>query len=31
MENLIILMFGLIVFVAVLLAGELLAKYFDWN
>ena len=31
MDNLIILMFGLIVFIACLLVGGLLAKWFDWE
>jgi len=31
MENLLIFILGLVVFIAVLLVGELLAKYFDWK
>lgn len=31
MENLLIFVVGLVVFIAVLLVGELLAKYFDWK
>lgn len=31
MENLLITMFGLIVFIACLLVGGILAKYYDWE
>ena len=31
MENLLIVLLGLIVFIGVLLAAEVLAKYFDWK
>ena len=31
MENLLIVLAGLIVFIAILLAAELLAKFFDWK
>lgn len=31
MENLLIFVLGLIIFIALLLVGELLAKYFDWK
>lgn len=31
MENLLIFVIGLIIFIALLLVGELLAKYFDWK
>lgn len=31
MENLLIVLAGLIVFIAILLAAELLAKIYDWK
>jgi hypothetical protein len=31
MDNLLIFILGLVVFIAALLVGELLAKYFDWK
>jgi hypothetical protein len=31
MENLLIFAVGLIIFIALLLVGELLAKFFDWK
>jgi hypothetical protein len=31
MENLIILLVGLFVFIGALLIGEMLAKHFDWE
>jgi hypothetical protein len=31
MDNLLIFVLGLIIFIALLLVGELLAKYFDWK
>jgi hypothetical protein len=31
MENLLIFVVGLIIFIALLLVGELLAKFFDWK
>jgi hypothetical protein len=31
MENLLIFMGGLIIFIVMLLVGELLAKFFDWK
>jgi hypothetical protein len=31
MENLLIFMGGLIIFIVLLLVGELLAKFFDWK
>lgn len=31
MENLLITVLGLVVFIAILLVGELLARYFDWQ
>jgi hypothetical protein len=31
MENLLIFVVGLIIFIALLLVGEFLAKFFDWK
>jgi hypothetical protein len=31
MENLLIFVLGLIIFIALLLVGELLANFFDWK
>ena len=31
MDNVIIFILGLIIFIALLLVGELLAKWFDWE
>lgn len=31
MDNLLIVMFGIIVFIAALLVGEILSKYYDWD
>lgn len=31
MENLLITVLGLVVFIVILLVGELLARYFDWQ
>ena len=31
MDNLLIVMFGFIVFIACLLVGEVLARHFDWK
>jgi hypothetical protein len=31
MENLLIFVVGLIIFIGLLLVGELLAKFFDWK
>jgi len=31
MDNLTIVILGLVVFLAILLAGEALAKFFDWK
>ena len=31
MENLLIFVVGLIIFIALLVVGELLAKFFDWK
>lgn len=31
MDNLLIVMFGLIVFIVCLLVGEMLAIYYDWK
>jgi hypothetical protein len=31
MENLLIFVVGLVIFIALLLVGELLAKFFDWK
>jgi hypothetical protein len=31
MENLLIFMGGLVIFIVLLLVGELLAKFFDWK